>query len=233
VSAAATLSSGEKIAAPRPLAGALRRLRIRSRRQSRKLEAARKAAGIKGPIPKGTRLPESKNRTCGARALARLHERIARVRADFMHKLTTRLCRENRAIAIEDLNVRGMLANARLARAISDVGFHEFRRQLQYKAKRYGTELVLADRWYPSSKLCSACGNRYAALGLGERTWTCAACGAHHDRDVNAAINLQRLATGALAAQTALPLASPAVTPGTAASDGLAGGGNEMDAPHL
>jgi len=225
VSAAATLSNGEKIAAPRPLAAALRRLRIRSRRQSRKLEAARKAVCIKGAIPKGTRLPESKNRTCGARALARLHERIARVRADFMHKLTTRLCRENQTVVIEDLNVHGMLANARLARAIGDVGFYEFGRQLQYKAKRYGTQLVLADRWYPSSKLCSACGEKYAALGLGERTWTCAACGAHHDRDVNAAINLQRLAPGALAAQTALPLASRAVTPGTAASDGLAGGG--------
>jgi len=225
VSAAATLSNGEKIAAPRPLAAALRRLRIRSRRQSRKLEAAKAAAGIQGPIPKGTRLPESKNRTCGARALARLHARIARVRADFMHKLTTRLCREHQTLVIEDLNVRGMLANAHLARAISDVGFYEFRRQLQYKATRYGTRLVLADRWYPSSKLCSACGDRNAALGLGERTWTCAACGAHHDRDVNAAINLQRLASGAHAAQTALPVASLAVTPGTAAGDGPAGGG--------
>jgi putative transposase len=232
VSAAATLSNGEKIAAPRPLAAALRRLRIRSRRQSRKLEVARKAVGIKGPTPKGTRLPESKNRTCGARALARLHERIARVRADFMHKLTTRLCRENQTVVIEDLNVRGMLANARLARAIGDVGFFEFRRQLQYKAARYGTQLVLADRWYPSSNLCSACGDKYAALGLGERTWTCAACGAHHDRDVNAAINLQRLASGALAAQTALPVASPAATPGTAASNELAGGGKVTPARH-
>jgi putative transposase len=101
-----------------------------------------------------------------------------------------------------------------------------------HKAERYGTRLVLADRWYPSSKPCSACGDRYAALSLGERTWTCAACGAHHDRDVNAAINLQRLATGALAAQTALPLASRAVTPGTAASDGLAGGGKVTPARH-
>ena len=224
-SVAATLSNGEKIAAPRPLAAALRRLRIRSRRQSRKLEAAKSAAGIKGPLPKGTRLPVSKNRTCGARALARLHARIAGVRSDFMHKLTTRLCRENQVVVIENLNVRGMLANARLARAISDVGFYEFRRQLQYKAARYDIQLVLADRWYPSSKLCAACGDRYAALGLGERTWTCGKCGAHHDRDVNAAINLQRLATGALGAKTALPVANPVVTPGTAAGDGPAGGG--------
>ncbi|MBW8902213.1 MAG: transposase, partial [Massilia sp.] len=232
VSAAAILSSGEKIPAPRPLAAALRRLRIRSRRQSRKVEAAKKAARIEGPIPKGTRLPVSKNQTCGAHALARLHARIARVRRDFTHKLTTRLCRENQAVVIEDLHVSGMLANGHLARAIADVGFYEIRRQLQYKAARYGTRIVLADRWYPSSKLCSACGEKFAALGLGERTWTCAACGAHHDRDVNAAINLQRLATGAHAARTALPVASQAVTPGTAAGHGPAGGGKVTPVRH-
>jgi len=229
---AATLSSGEKIAAPRPLAAALRRLRIRSRRQSRKLEEATTAAGIKGSIPKGTRLPASKNRTCGTRALARLHARIARVRADFIHKLTTRLCRENQAVVIEDLNVCRMLANASLARTISDVGFHEFRRQLQYKSARYGTQLILADRWYPSSKLCSACGARYAALRLEERSWSCAGCGAHHDRDVNAAINLQRLATGASVARLALPVASPAVTLDTAAGEGPAGGGKVTPVKH-
>src|SRR5690606_2979476 len=152
-------------------------------------------AGIKGRIPKGTRLPVSKNRTKGAQALARLHARIAQVRRAFTHKLTTRLCRENRAIVIEDLNVSGMLANARLARAIADVGFHEIRRQLQYKSARYGTTIVLADRWYPPSKLCSGCGTRNGTLSLGERVWDCAACGAHHDRDVNAAVNLERLAT--------------------------------------
>jgi putative transposase len=232
VTAAATLSSGEKIAAPRPLKAALRRLRIRSRRQSRKLEAAKAQAGITGRIPKGTWLPVSKNRTCGARALARLHARIARVRADFTHKLTTRLCRENQAVVIEDLNVSGMLANGRLARAIADVGFHEIRRQLAYKAARYGTTVVLADRWYPSSKLCSSCGTRHGTLALGDRVWTCDGCGTHHDRDVNAAINLQRLATGALAARSALPVASPSVTPGTAAGDGPAGGGKVTPVRH-
>ena len=232
VSAAATLSSGEKMAAPRPLRAALRRLRIRSRRQSRKVKDAKTAAGISGPIPKGTRLPASANRDKGARGLARLHARIARVRKDFMHKLTTRLCRDNQTVVIEDLNVSGMLANARLARAIADVGFYEFRRQLQYKAERYGTTLVLADRWYPSSKLCSRCGIRYGELRLGERTWACDHCGAQHDRDVNAAINLQRLATGAFAAQSALPVASPAATPGTAAGIGSAGGGKVTPVRH-
>ncbi len=190
VNRAATLSTGETIAAPRPLKAALRRLRIRSRRLSRKIEAEKTRAGIVGNIPKGTRLPASKNRTKGAQALARLQARIARVRRDFTHKLTTRLCRENRAVVIEDLNVRGMLANARLAPAIVDVGFYEIRRQLQYKAARYGTTIVLVDPWYPSSKLCSACGKRNGDLSLGERAWNCAACGAHHDRDVNAASTL-------------------------------------------
>jgi putative transposase len=232
VSSAATLSSGEKIDAPRPLKAALRRLRIRARRLSRKLEAAKAAVGIKGRIPKGTRLPVSKNRTKGSQALARLHARIARVRRDFMHKLTTRLCRENQALAIEDLNVRGMLANAMLARAIADVGFYEFRRQLQYKAARYGTRIVLADRWYPSSKLCSGCGTRNAGLTLDQRAWTCTGCGVHHDRDVNAAINLERLATGALAAATALPVASQVATPGTAAGMVPAGGGKVTPVRH-
>jgi putative transposase len=222
VSAAATLSRGEKLAAPRPLKAALRRLRIRGRRQSRKVEAAKRIAGIAGSIPKGVRLPISANRTKGAMRLARLHARIARVRKDFLHKLTNRLCRENQTVVIEDLHVKGMLANARLARSIADVGFYEFRRQLQYKAQRYGTTVILADRWYPSSKLCSNCGKRYGELGLSERSWICPHCGAEHDRDVNAAINLQRLATGALAAQSALPVASPKATSGTAADMGSA-----------
>ncbi|MEN3275028.1 MAG: putative transposase, partial [Massilia sp.] len=139
ITAAATLSTGEKVQAPRPLKGALRRLRLRGRRQSRKLEAAKRAAGISGPLPRGTRLPVSKNRTKGARSLARLHARIARIRNDFTHKLTNRLCRENQAVAIEDLNVKGMLANSCLARAIADIGFYQVRRQLHYKAQRYGT----------------------------------------------------------------------------------------------
>jgi IS605 OrfB family transposase len=139
ITAAATLSTGEKVQAPCPLKGALRRLRIRSRRLSRKVEAAKRAARISGPIPRGTRLPVSKNRAKGARSLARLHARIARVRADWTHQLTNRLCRENQAVAIEDLNVKGMLANARLARAIADIGFHQVRRQLHEKAQRYGT----------------------------------------------------------------------------------------------
>ncbi|HEX7156214.1 MAG TPA: RNA-guided endonuclease TnpB family protein [Burkholderiaceae bacterium] len=214
VKAAATLSTGETIDAPKPLHAALRRLKIRGRRLSRKLEAAKVRAGIERGrrIPKGTRVPVSNNRAKGSRALARLHARIANVRADFAHKLTTRLCRENQAVVIEDLHVKGMLANDKLARAISDVGFGMFRRQIEYKAKLFDTRLVLADRWYPSSKSCSACGTKNEALTLNDRSWTCEGCGTSHDRDHNAAINLKRLAT-----VTALPAAKSPSNGGTAA----------------
>jgi putative transposase len=107
--------------------------------------------------------------------------------------------------------VKGMLANERLARAISDVGFGMVRAQLEYKARRYGTRLAVADRWYPSSRLCSVCGWKNEALTLTDREWTCPECDAHHDRDHNAALNLKRLAT-----VTALPVASPSSDGGTA-----------------
>jgi len=210
VKAAATLSSGEVIEAPKPLKAALRRLRIRSRRLSRKMEAAKAAAGFEAHA----RLPVSNNRRKAAARLARLHARIANVRADFTHKLTTRLCRENQAVVIEDLHVKGMLANDRLARAISDVGFGMFRSQIEYKAKRYGTRLIIADRWYPSSRLCSVCGWKNEALAPKDREWTCRGCGTHHDRDVNAALNLKRLATA-----TALPVASPSGNGGAATEE--------------
>lgn len=214
VKTAVTLSNGEAIESPKPLKAALRRLRIRSRRLSRKLEAAKVAAGFapKERLPKGTKLPMSNNRKKSSLILARLHARIANIRADFTHKLTTRLCRENQAVVIEDLNVKGMLANERLARAISDVGFGWFRLQMEYKAKRYGTQLIIADRWYPSSRLCSVCGWKNETLALKDRAWTCPSCGTHHDRDLNAALNLQRLATA-----TALPVASPSGNGGAAA----------------
>ncbi|MEF3193532.1 MAG: transposase [Halothiobacillaceae bacterium] len=214
IKAAATLSSGEAIESPKPLKAALRRLKIHGRRVSRKLEAAKGRMGLspKAPIPKGTTLPVSNNRKKSSAILARLHARIANIRADFVHKLTTRLCRENQAVVIEDLHVKGMLANDRLARAISDVGFGMFRSQIEYKAKRYGTRLVIADRWYPSSRLCSVCGWKNDALSLRDREWTCSECGTHHDRDLNAAINLERLAT-----VTALPVASLSGNGSTAA----------------
>lgn len=209
LTAAATFSTGEKIAAPRPLKTALRRLKIRGRGVSRKVEAAKEAAGFgrNARLPKGTKLSLSNNCKKSSARLARQHARIAHLRADFTHKLTTRLCRENQAVVIEDLHVKGMLANDKLARAISDVGFGAIRRQLEYKALRYGTQIVIADRWYPSSRLCSCCDGKNEALTLKDREWICRDCGTHHDRDTNAAINLKRLATA-----TALPVANRTAT---------------------
>ena len=191
----------------------MRRLKIRGRCLSRKVEAAKVSAGFapQARLPKGTKLPVSNNRRKSAATLARLHARIANVRADFIHKLTTRLCRENQAVVIEDLHVKGMLANDRLARAISDVGFGMFRLQIEYKAKHYGARLVIADRWYPGSRLCSICGWKNDALTLKDREWTCGDCGTRHDRDHNAVLNLKRLATA-----TALPVASPTSNGGAA-----------------
>lgn len=131
----------------------------------------------------------SANRAKARTKLATVHLRIAHQRADFLHKTTTMLARTKRAIAVEDLNVAGMLKNRRLARSVSDAGFGEFLRQLQYKTAWYGSKLWAADRWYPSSKTCSACGAVHSGLTLSDRVWLCA-CGVEHDRDVNAARNL-------------------------------------------
>ena len=222
ITAAVTLATGETIRSPKPLTSALRRVRIRGRRVSRKLEAATRKIGIAkgGSLPKGTRLPVSNKRRQASDRLAKTHARVAHSRADFTHKLTTRLCRENQALGIEDLHVAGMLKNHRLARAISDVGFGEIRRQLTYKAQRYGTAIVLVSRWHPSSKTCSTCGATCPDLTLGTRIWRCIGCKTLHDRDQNAARNLQRLAT-----ETALPAANRTVTDGTAPARVLVGGG--------
>ncbi len=148
------LSTEEKLQSPKPLTGALRRVKIRGRSVSRKLEAAKVEAGLKpgSKIPKGTRLPVSNNRKKASMSLAKTHYRIGNIRTDFTHKLTTRLCCENQAWGLEDLNVKGMLANHKLALAISDVGFGEIKRQAQYKSVLYGTQIIEADQWFPSSK---------------------------------------------------------------------------------
>ena len=131
----------------------------------------------------------SNNRAKARVSAARVQARIADRRKDLLHKITTRLVRDNQTLVIEDLAVSNMVGNHRLARAINDAGWREFRRQLEYKASWYGRNVIAVDRWFPSSKLCSVCGALAARMPLRTRTWTCD-CGATHDRDVNAARNI-------------------------------------------
>src|SRR5690348_6349864 len=163
-----TLSTGEKIANPR------HERRDRKRLAKAQRELSRKQKG-------------STNWEKARRKVARVHARIADRRADFLHKVTTRLVRENQALAVEDLNVRNMVKNHSLARAISDASWSEFRRMLEYKADWHGRTVIALDRFYPSSKTCSACGAIAAKMPLNVRAWECASCGTVHDRDVNAA----------------------------------------------
>jgi len=132
----------------------------------------------------------SANRARAAAEVARAHRKVRNARRDFLHRVSTRLVRAAETIVIEDLNVAGLVRNRRLARAIADCGWGEFRRQLAYKCQRYGRRLAVIDRWYPSSKTCSACGYLLAELSLSTRYWTCPCCGARHDRDLNAAQNI-------------------------------------------
>ena len=165
-----TLSTGEKIVNPRHE----RADRARLARAQREL--ARKEKG-------------SANRAKARIKVARVHARITDRRRDVLHKVTTRLVRENQTIVIEDLTVRNMVKNRSLARAISDAAWRQFRTMLEYKADWHGRNLVVVDRWFPSSKLCSACGALAGRMPLNVRSWTCR-CGTVHDRDVNAARNI-------------------------------------------
>ncbi len=191
VSALATLSTGEKIVGPKAYAAALTQLRRLSNQFNRQMEAAKVRAGLPPgePIPKGMHIPWSENLQKTHRRIARLHAQMANIRANALHQLTTLLVERFDVMAIEDLNVAGMLKNHPLARAIADMGFGEFRRQLKYKAAQRGKTVVVVHRWYPSSKTCSSCGYQMPKMPLSVREWTRPDGGAHHDRDVNAAIN--------------------------------------------
>ena len=175
VTVLATPSRGEPTPGPKAHALLLERLRRTSRALSRK------QCG-------------SCNRGKARRRLARLNTRIANIRKDATHKATTQLVKTYQRIGIEDLNVHGMMRNRHLARSIMDGGFSEFRRQLEYKALFYGAVLVVADRWFASSKTCSSCGSLITQLPLSQRMFRCPQCGFECDRDRNAALNLEHLA---------------------------------------
>jgi IS605 OrfB family transposase len=179
----AVLSTGELVPNPRHLVAAQGRLRALGRAVSRKT----------GPDRRIGRRPSKRWERASAR-LAHAHARVANLRRDGLHKLTTRLAREHGTVVVEDLNVTGMLANRKLARHIADAGFAEIRRQLGYKADWNGGRLLVANRWYPSSKTCSGCGTVKSKLALSEREYECEACGLVLDRDLNASLNLAALA---------------------------------------
>lgn len=173
----ATLSDGTKIENPRGLERYERKLAREQRRLSRR---------------KGARKSEKQSRRYlkQRKRVARIHAKIADARTDALHKVTTMLVDENQVLCMEDLNAKGMMKNHHLAKAVTDASFGEFARLLEYKCAERGRSLVKIDRFYPSSKTCSACGHRLDALPLSVRSWDCPACGAHHDRDVNAARNI-------------------------------------------
>jgi IS605 OrfB family transposase len=152
----------------------------------------------------------SKNRDKARRKVARIHARIADRRRDYQHRLSTHIIRENQIVCVESLQVKNMVKNPRLAKAISDVGWGEFVRQLEYKARWYGRVLVKIDKFYPSSKRCFECGHVLDSLPLDIRTWTCPACGIVHDRDINAAKNIHA------AGLTVFEACGEAVRPGRA-----------------
>ena len=155
------------------------------KREQRKLSKRALLAKNKG-IP----LSEAKNYQKQKRKVARLHEKVMNQRTDFLNKLSTEIIKNHDIICIEDLNVKGMLRNHKLARSISDVSWSSFVAKLQYKADWYGREIIKVDMWFPSSQICSGCGHKDGKKSLDIREWTCPICHTHHDRDINASINI-------------------------------------------
>ena len=168
-----TCSNGKKVKSPKPLKRAMKKLKRAQRALSRKKKG-------------------SKNREKARKRLAKLHRKVARIRADFNHKTSRRLVDENQALIFETLRIQNMMKNHHLAGAIADAGWGEFMRQCEYKAKREGKLFVKINTFFPSSKLCSHCLKKLPALGLSTRSWVCPYCGTHHDRDINAALNIKQ-----------------------------------------
>ena len=177
----AILSTGEKIENPRFLVSLSKKLAREQKLLARKELFAKK---------RGVKLSESSNYQKQKMKVARLHEKIANQRKDFLHQLSANLIKNHDVICIEDLASRNLMKNHHLARAIGDASWSEFVRQLHYKADWYGKKIVTVNRWFPSSQLCSNCGLSSGKKPLSIREWTCESCGTHHDRDINASLNI-------------------------------------------
>jgi len=171
----ATLSSGSKVDNPKHLDKSIKRLKVLQTRLSKKQKG-------------------SANRNKAKLAVAKLHEKISNRRNDFQHKLSSKLISENQAIALETLNISGMLKNHRLAQSIGDSAWHSFMTKLEYKAEWYGKTILHIGQFEPSSKICNVCGHYHSNLSLSDRDWMCSDCNTVHERDVNAAINIKNFA---------------------------------------
>jgi len=174
IKALATLSTGASIKGDASYRNQSKKLALLQRKVSRKVSG-------------------SANRYKAQVKVQRLHRKIANLRKDTLHKLTSQLCKNHAINVIEDLNVSGMLANHKLAKSIADMGFYELRRQMEYKSELYGSQLIIVDRFYPSSKTCSNCGAIKDSLPLSERVFYCEHCHLKIDRDLNAARNLEKI----------------------------------------
>jgi putative transposase len=174
INSALTLSTGEKILSPKPFKKYLKKIKKLSIKHSKKQKMGKNRKKIKIK-------------------LAKLYRKIRKIRTDFIHKTVTRICRENQTIIIENLNIKKMIKNHKFAASILDIGFYEIRRQFEYKSKIYGNKLIIADKFFPSSKTCSRCGNIKDHLELSIRIYCCDECKNKIDRDINAAINLRTL----------------------------------------
>ncbi|EMF0137109.1 transposase [Enterococcus hirae] len=177
----AILSNGQKIDNNKFTAKMAKKLKREQRKLSRRTLLAKQ---------KGINLFEASNYQKQKRKVARLHEKVMNQRTDFLNKLSTEMIKNHDIICIEDLNTKGMLRNHKLAKSISDVSWSSFVTKLQYKADWYGRKIIKVDKWFPSSQICSNCGHEDCRKSLKIREWTCPICHAHHDRDINASINI-------------------------------------------
>jgi putative transposase len=177
----AILSDGQKIDNNKFTSKMEKKLKREQRKLSRRALLAKQ---------KGKNLFEAKNYQKQKSKVARLHEKVMNQRSDFLNKLSTEIIKNHGIICIEDLNTKGMLRNHKLAKSISDVSWASFVTKLQYKADWYGREIIKIDKWFPSSQICSECGHKDGKKTLEIREWTCSVCHAHHDRDINASINI-------------------------------------------